>query len=159
MDQLVCFAQSSLHFASRGNDPWLVLIITLSAVTVAVLAMTMGWMKARVAERERARILDMGFLPPPRTTRWPQALYCTAVGLVLPVAIFSIWPHDDPSQFFSWFAPTVVSGIAILGSTLVAAISLGRADRAAQTPYQPVAPAKLAADAEAFDFAGRRNSH
>jgi hypothetical protein len=158
MESMLLFGQS---VASERFEPALRSAFMISmAVGFGVLLplILLGMKKAQLAHIERMKAMELGFVPSP--SRGPLAFYCSAVGLGVPIITFVItWlatqtgnsPHDI------WVAPSVVSGLAILGVTIVAAIGFGRPEASAHQGTSTAA--KPAQDPEAYDFAGRLNRH
>ena len=64
-------------------------LVLLGGIIVAAL-LFLGVVFAMVRrpgdEAERARLFEMGYYLPRRSSRWPQAFFCTAMGLGVPIA-------------------------------------------------------------------------
>jgi hypothetical protein len=125
------------------------------AVIVSMLVM-LAWRNGRLAHEERMKAL--GFSLPPKASRWPTAIYCAAVGLGVPTGTFFLtWMgsqsyHAPPDI---WVAPSAVSIVALIGTSIVAAIGFGRSDRSMQPENATTPVGKPAVDPESLDFSGR----
>jgi len=158
------FAQSAPAPMSETGSTIMTIVAVLLFTWTLVIAPSLYyyvWRSARVKDAERARLIELGFVPPPRGSRWPQAIYCLAVGAGVPIGTFLItWlasqARNAPDHL--WVAPTVVSVAAVVASAVVASISFWRADRPSSRPEALASHAgkpPVHADAEALDFAGR----
>ncbi len=155
------FAQSAPAPMSETSAVIMTIVASLFAWTLVIVPALFAWRNARVADVERARLIELGFMPPRRDSRWPQAIYCLAVGAGVPIGTFLItWlasqAPNAPDHL--WAAPTVVSVAAVVASMIVASISFWRADRGSSRPEALASRAgkpPVHADAEALDFAGR----
>jgi hypothetical protein len=127
------------------------------AVMVAMLVM-LAWRNGRLAHEERMKAMEMGFSPPPKVSRWPTAIYCGAVGVGVPATTFLLtWMG---SQSFRapqdiWVAPSIVSIVALIGTSIVAGIGFAQSDRSVQPEKSSTTVAKPAADPDSLDFSGR----
>ena len=62
-------------------------LLLLGAVVIATLfflGVIAGFLRGPRDEAERARLFEMGYYLPRRPSRWPQSLFCTALGLGVP---------------------------------------------------------------------------
>lgn len=155
MNDILLFTQYASLASWEADD-----VVGIGAV-VAVISIIAGliiWRNKRIAQEERMKLLEMGYLLPRRTSRWPQALFCTVVGAGVPFGMYLItWmaasTRNTPTDL--WIGTCIVSVTAIVGSTIVAGISFGRTEPLAQVEKLALPTGKPAADADALDFAGR----
>ena len=104
---------------------------------------------------ERAKLFEMGYYLPRRPSRWPQAFFCTAMGLGVPIAALATAATRTSSREEVWVVACIISVAAIVGSTIVAAIVFFRPEPSGQPEKLVAADAKPVSDPDALDFAGR----
>jgi ABC-type Fe3+ transport system permease subunit len=114
---------------------------------------------------ERMRMLEMGFpLPPQDRSAWPKAMVCVAIGAGVPLVAFAFtlfaYSSRPDAADELWVAPGVVSGLSVIGTTLLAAHLFSRRTSSVAA-HESEAEAQLrrgktAMDPDAFDVAGRR---
>ena len=81
----------------------------------------------------------MGYYLPRRSSRWPQAFFCTAMGLGVPVVALTFAATSRPSPWNEgWIVACVVSVAAIVGATIVASVVFFRPGR--RGPARRVGP-------------------
>lgn len=147
----------------QAFPPWAILSIPLGVVALIGLAsFSLAWRNGRLAQEERNRLLGMGIMPNVRTSRWPQALYCSIVGLGVPTGSFLLaWSFEpsDANEFTGrlvWVAAMIVSTVSLIGTSVVAAVTL-RPDRAGPVGTPTVGIAKAPIDSSAFEFSGHHS--
>jgi len=116
-----------------GVDPQIPFLLPMAVVALGLLvafstllALLAGGRKNQIAHIERMRAMELGYILTERASRWPLAFYCVAMGAGVPIATFLItWiaTLHGTTPLFIWNIPAIVSGIAIGGSTIVAAIA------------------------------------
>jgi hypothetical protein len=114
---------------------------------------------------ERMKSLEMGLPVPPRDAPWAKASVCLGIGLGVPLIAFVLTSiaHSKPGAADElWIVPALVSGLSVLGSTLLAG-RLFPAGRRSTPPTENegwssrgVAEMKPEADPDAYDVVGRR---
>jgi hypothetical protein len=134
-------------------------LLLLGAVVIATLiflAVIAGYLRSPRAEAERARLFEMGYYLPRRPSRWPQTLFCMALGLGVPVVALSFASAGESTPWVNvWVIACIISVAGIVGATIVAAIVFFRPEPSGHP--EPLVPtnAKPAVNPDALDFAGR----
>jgi hypothetical protein len=161
MDHALLFAQAAIeiHEPTSPALGWLVLDIGAVLGFIAVVIAGVTLRNVHLANQERMRVLELGYMLPRRASRWPQALFCTVVGAGVPMGMYLItWLISTSMKDVGvelWIGPCIVSVAAIVGATIVAGISFGRTEPSAQAEQINAPSMKPAHDPEALDFAGR----
>jgi hypothetical protein len=155
---LTLFAQGAGHYP---EPYWLGPTIASTGFFIAVMVsmlVALAWRNGRLAHEERMKAMEIGFPLPPKASRWPTAIYCAAVGLGVPTGTFFLtWMGSQSfrSPQDIWVAPSIVSVVALIGTSIVAAIGFGRSDRSMQPEKSSTPVGKPAVDPESLDFSGR----
>ena len=133
----------------------LLLFIAIGAATfVGAIALVLGLRKS-AADAERSRLFEMGYYLPRRYSRWPQAFFCTAMGLGVPVVALSFAGTRNGPWPDVWIVACIISVAAIVGATIVASIVFFRPEPSGQPEKLVAVSGKPASDPDALDFAGR----
>lgn len=140
--------------AQFAFGPILGIIATVVGLAVGILLILRAGFGSRV-DAERAKLFEMGYYLPRRPSRWPQALFCTAMGLGVPIAALAFAGGRSSGWTEVWIVACIISCAAIVGATIVAAIVFYRTEPSGQPERLEAAPAKPASDPDALDFAGR----
>ncbi len=132
--------------------------IALPAFLVPIImALKQGSKKREFQHIERMKALETGRTVPGESS-WPQAFVCAAVGAGVPVGSFLFtflaWVNTSNTPNEIWFAPAVVSTIALLCSMGLATL-LFRPVKAA-TPTDVQLNGKPSFDPDAYDVVGSR---
>jgi hypothetical protein len=134
----------------------LVLLGAIIVATLLFLGVIAAFLRRPRDDAERSRLFEMGYYLPRRPSRWPQAFFCTAMGLGVPIVALTFAATTDDGPFHeSWVVACIVSVAAIVGATIVAAVVFFRADASDQPVPMSSASIKPATDPDAIDFAGR----
>jgi hypothetical protein len=134
----------------------LLLLGAIIVATLLILGVIVAFLRRPGDEAERSRLFEMGYYLPRRSSRWPQAFFCTAMGLGVPVVALGFAATSRAAPWTDvWVVACIISVAAIVGATIVASIVFFRPDASGQPV--PMAPASLkpASDPDALDFAGR----
>jgi hypothetical protein len=134
--------------------PMLMILAAIVGVAVVIPLLIRAGMGSR-ADAERAKLFEMGYYLPRRPSRWPQSLFCTAMGLGVPVAALVFASTRTAFTTDAWIAACIISVSAIVGATIVAAIAFVRPEPSGQPEKLVTSTAKPASDPDALDFAGR----
>jgi hypothetical protein len=134
-------------------------LLLLGAAVVATLiflGVIAGFLRRPRFEAERERLFEMGYYLPRRPSRWPQALFCTALGLGVPIVALSFASAGESAPWVNvWVIACIISVAGIIGATIVAAIVFFRPEPSGKPEPLVGHHAKPAADPDALDFAGR----
>ena len=75
----------------------------------------------------------MGYYLPRRPSRWPQAFFCTAMGLGVPIVSLAFAATTQPGPMHeNWIVACIIASTAIVGATIVAAIVFSPGRRASR---------------------------
>jgi hypothetical protein len=132
----------------------LILVAFGVALFIGVIALGFGLRKSP-ADAERSRLFEMGYYLPRRASRWPQAFFCTAMGLGVPIVAMGFAGAQRSVMSDVWIVACIVSVAAIIGATIVASIVFFRPEPSGQPEKLVTDTAKPALDPDALDFAGR----
>ncbi len=139
------------HFA-----PGLLLLLGASVVAaLLIIGMIAAFMRRSGDVSERARLFEMGYYLPRRPSRWPQAFFCTAMGLGVPVVALAFAGTRSGPWPDVWIVACIISVAAIVGATIVASIVFFRPDPSGQPEKLVAVSGKPVLDPDALDFAGR----
>jgi hypothetical protein len=133
--------------------------LLLFACVVAVMLLVAAFAAAQRKSRdngERARLFEMGYYLPRRPSRWPQAFFCTALGLGVPIVTLALTAFDRSGPWTDhWIVACVISCTAIVGATIVAGVVFSRPEPSGQPEKLAPNAVKPVLDPDALDFAGR----
>ncbi len=138
------------HISVGHFFTFLAIILGISGAIVLLIRAGMG----SRADAERARLFEMGYYLPRRSSRWPQSLFCTAMGLGVPMTALA-FASDRGAPPEAWIVACVISVAAVVGATIVAALVFYRTEPSGQPEKLDPNHSKPASDPDALDFAGR----
>jgi hypothetical protein len=143
----------------------------LTAAVVAGVLLTLVVLMVQAHRRrgwehtQRMRMIEVGLpVPPIDHAIWPKAFVCMAIGAGVPLVAFTFtffaYTSRPSAADELWVAPGVVSGLSVIGASLLAAhlfsrrvSSVAAIDSEAEAQLRR---GKTAMDPDAFDVAGRR---
>lgn len=133
----------------------LLLFIAIGAVVfIGAIALVLG-LRRSATDAERSRLFEMGYYLPRRPSRWPQAFFCTAMGLGVPVTALTFASTRNGAWSDAWIVACVISVAGIVGATIVASLVFFRPEPSGQPEKLVAGHSKPASDPDALDFAGR----